>query len=124
MEAPKTTTLFRPVGEAEMELIRQSGYMEFPPRLPSQPIFYPVLSYQYAARIASEWNTKDETSGHVGYVTRFAVACSFLNHYEVHAVGGGSYQEYWIPAEDLGELNASIAGPIEVVAEFRLEQRG
>jgi hypothetical protein len=34
--------LFRPTGERELALIRESGWRAFPPRLPEQPIFYPV----------------------------------------------------------------------------------
>ena len=49
--------LYRPVGEAEMRLIAESGYTAFPPRLPEQPIFYPVLDEQYACDIAEKWNT-------------------------------------------------------------------
>jgi len=41
--------LFRPVGQAEYELIEQSGFKRFPPRLPEQPIFYPVLNEKYAS---------------------------------------------------------------------------
>ena len=36
--------LFRPVGPSELQLIAASGYGEFPPRLPEQPIFYLVLT--------------------------------------------------------------------------------
>ena len=43
-----------------------------------QPVFYPVLSESYATQIARDWNTKDEASGFVGYVTRFAVDTAFL----------------------------------------------
>jgi hypothetical protein len=55
-----TTTLYRPVGRRELDLIRDSGMRAFPPRLPEQPIFYPVLTLEYARRIARDWNTKDE----------------------------------------------------------------
>jgi hypothetical protein len=44
MRSEETITLFRPVGPAELELIRQSGFRAFPPRLPELPIFYPVLT--------------------------------------------------------------------------------
>src|SRR5687767_7487785 len=47
-------TLWRPVGPKELELIRQSGMRAFPPRLPGQPIFYPVLSEEYARKIARD----------------------------------------------------------------------
>ena len=110
--------LFRPVGGRELDLIRASGFRAFPPRLPSPPIFYPVLNYDYAAQIARDWNAK-AAPDHVGYVTRFRVRAAFLSRYSVRTVGGSTHQEYWVPAEDLPEFNANIIGPIEVCAEFR-----
>ena len=65
-----TVTLWRPVGPAELALIEQSGMRAFPPRLPEQPIFYPVLTEDDAARIARDWNVA--ASG-AGFVTRFEV---------------------------------------------------
>lgn len=115
MNINETVTLYRPVGPKELELIRQSGFRAFPPRLPEQPIFYPVLTEAYAVRIASDWNVK--ASG-AGYVTRFQVRKSFLDGYEVQNAGGSQYQEYWIPAEDLMAFNESIVGLIEVTARF------
>ena len=114
----ETVLLYRPVGQKELELIRASGMREFPPRLPSQPILYPVLNLEYATEIARDWNTKDEASGYAGYVTRFAVRTDFLRRYEVQTVGARRHQELWIPAEELAEMNGNIVGPIELVAEF------
>jgi hypothetical protein len=116
---PDTITVYRPVGQKELDLIRQSGSRAFPPRLPTQPIFYPVLNEDYAVQIARDWNTKDAASDYVGYVTCFQVGADFLSRYEVHTVGGKTHQEYWIPAEELTEFNANIIGTIEVIAEFR-----
>jgi hypothetical protein len=113
----ETTTLYRPVGPKELELIRISGDREFPPRLPEQPIFYPVLNEEYATQIAREWNAK--SGSRIGYVTRFEVRTDFLRRYEVQTVGGSVHQEYWIPAEALPEFNRNIVGLIEVIAEFR-----
>nr|BBH85367.1 hypothetical protein KTC_01180 [Thermosporothrix sp. COM3] len=110
-----TTVLFRPVGSEELKLIRESGYAAFPPRLFWQPIFYPVLSEEYATQIARDWNARD---GNAGYVTRFAVKTGFLQRYEIHTVGSAIHQEYWIPAEELDEFNRNIVGKIEVIAEF------
>src|SRR6266545_4345683 len=45
------------------------------PRLPEQPIFYPVLNEQYATQIARDWNVKDSGAG---YVTRFHVRKEFV----------------------------------------------
>jgi hypothetical protein len=116
MSPMKTTTLFRPVGPEELALIAASNFREFPPRLPEQPIFYPVLNEEYARQIAQNWNVA--ASG-AGYVTRFEVATSFLYAYPEQTVGGAVHRELWIPAEDLGEMNRNIAGQIEVIAEFR-----
>lgn len=108
--------LYRPVGPKELELIRETESTKFPPRLLGQPIFYPVLNFDYAERIARDWNVRD--SGY-GAVTSFWVRLDFLHHYEVHQVGGPTSREYWIPAADLDAFNASIVGPIEVVHEYR-----
>jgi hypothetical protein len=112
----ETVTLWRPTGPKELALVAASGWREWPPRLPDQPIFYPVLNEEYATTIARDWNVR--ASG-AGFVTRFEVRKGFLDRYEVQQVGGQTILEYWIPAEDLPELNANIVGKIEVVAEYR-----
>jgi hypothetical protein len=119
----ETTVLYRPAGQKELDLIVASGYREFPPRLPFQPIFYPVLNEEYATQIARDWNTNDAASGYVGNVTRFRVRSDFLAGYEVRQVGGAVHLEYWIPAEDLPAFNRAIVGPIEVIGEFRPADR-
>ena len=116
--ADETTVLFRPVGAKELELIRESDFTACPPRLPEQPIFYPVLTEQYANQIARNWNAKHESGG-AGYVTRFRVRNEYLKKHEVQTVGGSEHQEYWIPAEEMSEFNENIVGRIEVVAEYR-----
>jgi hypothetical protein len=120
-ESPETTLLWRPVGQAELELIHASGWRAFPPRLAHQPIFYPVANEEYAVQIARDWNTKDAASGHVGYVTRFRVRSDFLTRYPLQTAGARRHQEYWIPAEAMDAFNAALVGPIEVVAECRGE---
>lgn len=117
-EAPRTVTLYRPVGQAEHDLIVSSGFRAFPPRLSHQPIFYPVCNEEYAIQIARDWNTKDPASGYAGYVTRFTVRADFLANYAIKTVGSSDHQEYWIPAEDLAEFNAHIVGPIEVITQY------
>jgi hypothetical protein len=110
-------TLFRPVGKRELDLIEQSGFKEFPPRLPEQPIFYPVLNQEYAEQIARDWNAR-LNDDQLGFVTRFEVRTEFLNRFEVQIVGGSQHEEYWIPSEDLQEFNKSIVGKIEVIQRF------
>ena len=114
----KTKTLYRPTGKGELVLIAESEFMAFPPRLPEQPIFYPVCNEEYAVQIARDWNAK-YNADKIGYVTRFQVRTDFLDNYEIQTVGGALYQEYWIPAEDLDKFNKNIVGQIEVIAEFR-----
>ena len=71
----------------------------------------------YATQIARDWNARHNEDKR-GYVTRFAVRADFLAAYERKVVGGREHEEFWIPAEDLPAFNASITGPIEVIAEF------
>jgi hypothetical protein len=110
------TTLYRPTGQKELELIRDSGWRSFPPRLPEQPIFYPVLEESYATQIARDWNTRD---GGIGYVLRFQVETEYLDRFPVQVAGARVHREYWIPAEDLDEFNRHIVGLITVVNQFR-----
>jgi hypothetical protein len=108
--------LWRPVGPEELALMKAADMAAFPPRLPEQPIFYPVLTEDYAIKIARDWNVKASGSG---YVTRFEVLKSYLDAYDVQEAGGRAHLEYWIPAEDVDAFNAAIVGKIEVTREFR-----
>ena len=110
-----TVTLYRPVGPEELRLIESSGWTAFPPRLPDQPIFYPVLNEEYAVQIARDWNVPASGSG---YVTRFEVDAAFASRYERQVVGGRQHEELWVPAEELEAFNAHIVSPIEVIAQF------
>jgi hypothetical protein len=112
------TALYRPVGIHELALIWDSGMRQFPPRLPHQPIFYPVENVEYATQMARDWNTKDEASGFAGYVSKFAVTETCLSNFEPHTVGSSAHVEYWIPAEQLPEFNASMQGLIKVEVAY------
>jgi hypothetical protein len=79
--------LYRPVGQRELDLIESSNWRCFPARLDWQPIFYPVVTEDYALLIARDWNTKAEKNGNVGCVTAFAVESEYLRKYEIHDVG-------------------------------------
>lgn len=114
----KLITLYRPVGQKELDLIKASGYQKFPPRLEWQPIFYPVMNQPYAEQIALEWNTNDEFSDYVGYVTAFDVPEEYLQQFPVQNVGGEIHNELWVPAEQLEEFNSNIVGQIRVVKSF------
>jgi len=111
-----TITLYRPVGPKELQLLKDSGMRRWPPRLPEQPIFYPVTNERYAIEIASRWNVKDDA---VGYVTRFEVRRSHMQRYEIQQVGASHHTEWWVPAEELEQLNDNIVGLIEVIGEYR-----
>lgn len=106
--------LYRPVGIRELELIKQSGMTEFPPRLPEQPIFYPVLNRKYACQIAREWNTKSAPS-YAGFVTEFDVEDEYASKFEAKTVGAFAHKELWVPAEELNEFNKHIIGKIKVI---------
>jgi hypothetical protein len=123
MDAPlpidRTITLWRPVGPAELALIRESGMRTFPPRLPDQPIFYPVTTENYAIKIARDWNVRDSGAG---FVTRFAVRKDYLDAFDVQNAGGKAHREYWIPADQLPDFNAAIIGTIEVTHDFGVQE--
>ena len=112
-------TLYRPTGPEELKLVADSGYKRWPPRLPGQPIFYPVANEAYAAEIAEKWNVPESGSG---YVTRFEVQAEFMAKYETHQVGASHHIEWWIPADELEELNDNIVGEIIVIHSRRATQ--
>ena len=115
METNDLTTLYRPVGPNELALIEQSGFRKFPPRLPQQPIFYPVMNEEYAVQIARDWNVPASGSG---YVTKFNVRTEYLKKFKVQNVGGVIHNELWVPAEELEEFNGNIVGLIEITQKF------
>jgi len=116
MTVKETTLLYRPVNQAELNLIEQSNWTKFPPRLPEQPIFYPVMNEEYAIQISKEWNVP---AYGVGFVTKFAVKTDYLKKFNIENVGGQIHNELWVPSEKLDEFNANIVGQIEVTKEFR-----
>jgi len=114
----KLITLYRPVGQKELELVKGSGFRRFPPRLEWQPVFYPVMNKEYAEQIAVQWNTGDEFSGYVGHVLSFDLPEEFIQKYPVQNVGGEIHNELWVPAGELEEFNNNIVGLIRVTASF------
>src|SRR5215213_2283250 len=112
---PSTTTLYRPVNQKELDLIEQSRWKAFPPRLPEQPIFYPVMNEAYSVQISKEWNVP---AYGVGYVLKFEVDTEYLKKYKVENVGGEIHNELWVPSEELEQFNKHIVGLIEVIGKY------
>lgn len=112
----EVVTLYRPTSSTELDLIKESGWKKFPPRLPEQPIFYPVLTKEYAIKIARDWNVK--ASG-IGYVLEFKIKKSHLDKYPIQVAGGNSHLEYWIPAEELEDFNDALVGKIRVIETYQ-----
>lgn len=110
----ETVVCYRPVGEKELELVKQSGNKRWPPRLPEQPIFYPVSNEDYAIGV-TRWNVTDFGKG---YVTKFHLKKSFLDQYPLKCVGASNHTEWWIPAEDVDKMNNNIIGLIELILEI------
>lgn len=116
-----TITLYRPVGTKELELIANSDYKKFPPRLPDQPIFYPVMNEDYARQIAKDWNSRINEDKQ-GFVTAFEVLAKHVDKYNREVVGGSTHEEIWVPAEKLNEFNDAIVGGIKVIAKYEKDQ--
>src|SRR5688572_11358965 len=108
--------LWRPVGLHEMALIFDAEMKCFPPRLPEQPIFYPVLVEDCANQIAGAWNTKDPPFA--GYVVEFSISDDYASRFTPQTVGSSLHRELWVPSEDLTEFNAQITNPMLVRRAF------
>ena len=100
-----------------MELIAGADWKAFPPRLPDQPIFYPVTNEGYARQIARDWNAVHNDDRR-GYVTRFDVRADVASRYDRRVVGGREHEELWVPAEELAAFNNAIVGQIVVIARY------
>jgi hypothetical protein len=110
--------LYRPIGLGELRLIAKAHFARFPPRLPDQPIFYPVLTLEYARKIARDWNPTDAQSGYIGFVTRFEIDAEAAARYPVQRAGGSAHEELWVPSDELAEFNRHIIGPITIVEAY------
>jgi hypothetical protein len=108
-------TLYRPVNQVELDLIRDLDWKAFPPRLIGQPIFYPVTNERYAQEITVQWNVPSYGKG---YVVRFEVDNTYISQFDIQTVGLDYHTELWIPAEDLEVMNRNIIGQIELIGTF------
>jgi hypothetical protein len=86
--------LFRRVVLNELRLIFEAEMTAPPPRLPEQPIFYPVLNAPYAIMIARDCNTRNTMRA--GYVTEFAVEDAHVSRFEPYIVGSQEHKELWV----------------------------
>ena len=105
--------IYRPTGDAEARLIETTG--RFPPRLPGQPFFYPVMSFAYAEKIARDWNSVDHRKGgdgRRGHVFLTLLSMQALDRWPIQYAGGKEHQEMWVPAAELNEFNDMIIGRI------------
>ena len=109
-----TVTCYRPLGDKELELVKESGFKKWPPRLPEQPIFYPVTSEEYAVEL-TQWNITDFGKG---YVSKFEVKKDFMDKYPIKTVGAKRHTEWWVPAEELEERNDNIIGEILIIGKY------
>jgi hypothetical protein len=115
--------LWRPVGPQELALIAASGWRRFPPRLPEQPIFYPVLSFEYAEQIARDWNSTNMSELGQGFVVEFEVHDEVASRYPAQTAGSSAHRELWIPADELEPFNDQIIGGIRIVSRYENGQR-
>jgi len=112
----KTIALYRPVNDKELALIEEMGFNGFPPRLPEQPFFYPVMNEEYAIQITRDWNVP---AYGCGFVTKFYVDSEYLKKFKIQNVGGKIHNELWVPSNEIEEFNSNIIGKIEVIKTYR-----
>ena len=111
----KTTKLYRPVNKVELDLIQDSNWKRFPPRLPEQPIFYPVTNQEYASQITTEWNVPSYQNG---FVTEFELDSDYLSKFKIEKVGLDYFTELWVPSEILEEFNDQIIDDIRIIEAY------
>lgn len=85
--------LFRPTGAGELAPVEASGWRAWPPRLPDQPIFYPVLSVDDAEKIARDWNSTGRPPANEGSATRFEIDEATARRYPPQLAGGRAHRE-------------------------------
>ena len=118
MNGDKTTVLYRPVGQKELDLIEKSGFRAFPHHLEGQPILNFLLNEEYARFIASECNANEASSGYTGYVLRLSVRTDFVAPFEIRKEASAIALEYGIPADRVVQFNENIVGMIDLVARY------
>src|SRR5438105_1882998 len=106
--------LYRPMDMEEVRLVYEAGMRGFPPRKPEQPIFYPVLTLEYANEIAKQWNA--ESGSLSGYVGKFILDDAYGSGFGPRKVGASRHVELWVPSEELRRFNEHIFPPIEIVS--------
>ena len=111
--------LYRPTGLKELQLVAAANMRAWPPRLPDQPIFYPVLTFPYAEKIARDWNSSGAAPDNLGFVTEFEISADLAAQYPVEIAGGRDHSELWVPAEELNTFNEGILGEIKVIAAYK-----
>lgn len=109
-------TLWRSVGQSELDLVASLRWRAWPPRLPNQPIFSAAGDRRYAVQIGRERNVPAEG---VGYVVKFDVARSFLDRHQGYQGGPCDEREYRIPGDEVADLNAHLVGAITESADYR-----
>ena len=111
-------TLYKSVGLPEWRLIVAEQRKRFHSRLLMKPIFYPSLSFDYACKLAKEWNAIDHLSEYVGLVVGFKVPPDFLDNYEKMLQGEYVPGDLWVTVAELYRMNQVIDGRISVYEVF------
>lgn len=115
---PGTFTLYKPVSQKELDLIKKSGWQAFPSEITEQPFFYPLMKEAYSAQILKECSAPAYS---VAYIMRFEIDVDFVSRYRIRNIGPNRHQELWVPTKELAEFNRHIVGPIEVVGTITSE---
>ena len=110
------TTLYRPIGPKERNLIEEAGWKRFPEGMFEQLVFYPATHQETAVQSARTWSVLAYGSG---FVTKVELPAEYV---ETIIAGSNTQDELWILADSLEELNKQIVGEIEVVRSFSARQ--
>jgi len=105
-----------------MAKVFEAGMKGFPPRLPEQSIFYPVLVQEYADQTAATWNTKEEPF--VGYVIEMEILDEYGARFTPQTVGSAIHRELWVPSEELAVQQPAYKTGLGATCLLRAEVSG
>ena len=95
-----TVTLWGPVGQAELDLIEQTRWTRFAPRLPDSRSSRPVLNEEYATKVARDGNTKGAARATSATCCASRSKPTMSAGFEPQRVDGAGIDELWVPVAE------------------------
>lgn len=113
--------LYYPISEKQLPLIAGSQFKQFPYRFFGQKPLCPILSKEYALRVASEPSNWSMQKTQFVYILRFLVQIDHIRKYIQGDIDNPNTRIV-IPGNYITQLNNAIVGFIEVIQSIDLNE--